>query len=318
MIENPPRSARYRPLLWLLAIVLAASTMVYSGAWMFYIRHSNLPVEIGMDTLPSTSGTLVTKVWNNSPAEAAGLRPKDLITATDGRSVVAPANGGDVLSQVWFKSRPGETVALRVQRIGEAQPLFINPVFRLAQGVGDAQSLVHRGAVEIIGFYPMLFLVVGIAVLFLRVDDRNAWLLALVFAGFIAGGDLPAGYALAPDPLRHFLYAFAFLMRGILPGMFYFFFAVFPIRSPIDRKLPWLKWVLLATGACLDWGGVTHSDYQALPFVHALASEAHLGLVRTIVGYGTVILGVISLMWTTGAGSKSCSGAIWSELRRLY
>ncbi len=297
MPEITPRSASYRPLLWLLAIVLAASTMVYSGAWMFYIRHSDLPVEIGMDTQADPSGLLVTKVWRNSPAEKAGLRERDLITAIDGRSAVAPADGSQVLSQIWFNSHPGETVELRIQRPGDAQPVFIDPVFRLAQGVGDAQSLVRRGAVEIINFYPLLFLFVGITVLFLRVEDRSAWLLALMFAGFIAEGDVPVGYAIAPEVLRHFLYAYAFLMRGVLPGLFYFFFAVFPIRSPIDRKLPWLKWVLLAVGACLDWGGVTHGDYQPLPFITGLASEAHLGLVRTISGYGTVVLGVVSLVW---------------------
>ncbi|MGO8794968.1 MAG: SpoIIE family protein phosphatase [Candidatus Sulfotelmatobacter sp.] len=297
MPEIPPRSASYRPLLWLLAVVLAASTTIYSGAWMFYIRHSNLPVEIGMDTLSDTSGILVTKVWSNSPAEKAGLRARDLITAIDGRSAVAPANGGDVLFQIWFQAHPGEKVALTIQRPGESQTLVIQPVFRLVRGAGDAQSLVRKGAVEIINFYPLLFLLVGIAVLFLRVEDRSAWLLALLFAGFIAEGDLPVGYAMAPDALRHFLYAYAVLMRGLLPGLFYFFFAVFPVRSPLDRKLPWLKWLLLAVGASLDWGGVTHGDWEALPFIAGLGSDAQIGLMRTIAGYGTVVLGLVSMVW---------------------
>ncbi len=65
----------------------------------------------------------------------------------------------------------------------------------------------------------MLFLVVGLAVLFLRVEDSNAWLLALMFAGFITEADLPPGFALAPHGLLHFLYAFrSALCRSLLPG----------------------------------------------------------------------------------------------------
>ena len=39
---------------------------------------------------------------------------------------------------------------------------------------------------DIANTYPVGFLVVGLAVLFLRLEDPNAWLLALMFAGFIA------------------------------------------------------------------------------------------------------------------------------------
>ena len=42
--------------------------------------------------------------------------------------------------------------------------------------------------------------------------------------------------------------------------LFYFFFAVFPTRSPLDRRLPWLKWIGLAVGVlwrrrCASWDG---------------------------------------------------------------
>lgn len=285
-----------RPLLLMLAVVFAAATAFYSVLWMYYIRQSSLPVEIGMDTLSTPAGILVTRVWNNGPAENAGLRAKDIITAMDGRSTVAPANPNEVLFQIWNRSHPGEPVALIVQRPGQIQPLFISPLFRVVSGGGDAQSLARRGAVEIIGFYPLLFLVVGIAVLFLRVEDSNAWLLALMFAGFISEADLPAAFAIAPNALLHFLDAYAMVMRGVLPGLFYFFFAVFPVRSPIERRVPWLKWVLLCASACLDWGGVQSGEYAALPFINALGSPAHVTLARIIVAYGTVLLGVASLV----------------------
>ncbi len=297
MAGNESRLAKYRPLLLALAILFATATAVYSVAWMYYIRLSNLPVEIGMDSHPTAAGMLVTRVWRDSPAQSAGLKVNDTIAAMNDRSVAAPVACDRILFRIWRASHPGESVTLKIRRPGEAQPLVITPVFRAAEGSGDMQSLARRGAAEIIGFYPILFLIVGVAVLFLRFEDSNAWLLALMFAGFITSADLPLGFALAPNALLHFLYGFAVIMRGVLPELFYFFFAVFPTRSPIDRKLPWLKWALLAAGACLNWGGVRNGDWVALPFINALGTQAHVGLVRIFVGYGTVLLGVASLIW---------------------
>jgi sigma-B regulation protein RsbU (phosphoserine phosphatase) len=297
MVENPSRTVRIRPLLLTLAVVFATATVVYSVAWMYYVRKSSLPVEIGIDNLSTPSGILVRNVWKDSPAQIAGLRAKDIITAIDGQSTVAPASCSRVLFRVWNASRPGDTVALTIKRPGETLPVSITPVFRAAEGAGDVQSLVRRGAVEILGFYPLLFLIVGLALLFLRFDDANAWLLALMFAGFITEADLPAAFAATPDALANFLYAYAVLVRGVLPALFYFFFAVFPVRSPIDRKLPWLKWLLLALNACLQWGDVRNGEFMAVSFINRLASPSHIALTRIFVAYGTVVLGLLSLVW---------------------
>ena len=288
---------KYRSAMLALAVVFAVATAVYSVAWMYYIRLSNLPVEVGIDTQPSPPGMIVKKVWDNSPAQSAGLRPQDVITAINGHSVVEPASCSQTLFRVWHDSHPGEPVQLRIRRPGETQPLTIMPVFRAAEGSGDAQSLARRSAVQILGVYPLLFLIVGVAVLFLRFDDRNAWLLALMFAGFITEADLPMAFSLAPAPLLHFLFFYGGIMRGLLPALFYFFFAVFPVRSPIDRQLPWLKWLLLVANASLQWGGVRNGDFDALPFINALGSPEHIALVRIFVAYGTVLLGVASLVW---------------------
>lgn len=304
MTEKPSRAPKVRPLLLTLAVVFATATITYSVAWMYYMRKSSLPVEIGIDNSPVPGGILVTKVWNDSPAQRAGLRANDTITAIDGRSTVPPASWNRVLFRVWNVSHPGDIVVLTVKRSGETQPISIAPAFRAAEGTGDVQSLARRGAVEILGFYPLLFLMVGLALLFLRSDDTNAWLLALMFAGFITEADLPVAFALAPDLLAGFLYAYAVLVRGMLPALFYFFFAVFPVRSPIDRKLPWLKWLLLAANASLQWGDVRNGSYAAVPFINGLATPGRIGLARIFVAYGTVLLGLLSLVWNTIAAPR--------------
>ena len=143
------------------------------------------------------------------------------------------------------------TVTLTVRRPGQSQPLVFTPWFRAKQGAGDTKTLARSIAAGALDSYPLGFLIVGLAVLFLRLQDRNAWLLALVFATFITAAPMPNEFAMAPHNLRSFLLAYRTVANSMLPGLFYFFFAVFPTRSPIDRKVPWLKWVLPVIGLCL-------------------------------------------------------------------
>lgn len=294
MAGTESRFAKYRPLLLALAILFAVATAVYSIAWMYYQRVV-LPVEIGIDTDPSPGGMIVTRVWNGSPAQKAGLQANDVIIAINGRDTTMPASCSQVLDQVWIASQPGESVNLAIRRPNESQPLALTPVFRAVEGSGDT-SLARRGALEIIGVYPLLFLVVGLAVLLLRADDSNAWLLALMFAGLIAQADIPTTTGISPN-VQRFMFVYRTIGKTLLPGVFYFFFAVFPTRSPIDRKIPGLKWALLAFGLCFGLGGMSHGDLGAFPFVYALLSRPVVDLVRLIVSYGAVVLGLMSLLW---------------------
>jgi sigma-B regulation protein RsbU (phosphoserine phosphatase) len=108
------------------------------------------------------------------------------------------------------------------------------------------QPIAERIALELVFFFPVLFLVVGISVLFLRLRDRNAWVLTLLFAGFITGGPITAFEEKIPDGLRAFALCYAFIFSGLFPATSYYFFAVFPAASPLDRRVPWLKNLLLA------------------------------------------------------------------------
>ena len=278
-----------------LAIVFAAATVGYSVAWMYYVR-AVITVEVGMDTIPLPDGLKVRDVWHGSPAERAGLRANDLIVAIDGQRVAGPP-GTDKLNATWFRSHPGDIVEFEIHRAGAAQPLIIRASFRAIHGAGDTLSLARRGAIQVLGFYPLLFLVVGLSVLFLRLEDRDAWLLALVFSGLIAEADMPVGFSITPDLVRHFLYAYITIGRSLLPGLFYFFFAVFPTRSPIDRKLPWLKWLLLALSFILGVGGIGIGDQDAPAFLNSAFGRHTIGLTRLTLGYGSVLLGLLALLW---------------------
>jgi len=290
---------RFRTLLIALGIAFAALTVFYSAAWMYYIqRPSPAPqVEIGFDESYSSSGIEIENVHSNSPAEGAGLKVNDRIVDINGSAADSASAWNDLMSRIWRNSHPGETVTLTLQRPGQAQPVVITPRFRAKQGVGDTKTIPRTIALQILRMYPLLFLFVGLAVLFLRVEDRNAWLLALVFSSFIVAADMPDEFGGATPHLRSYLLAYRSLMGSILTGLFYFFFAVFPTRSPIDRKVPWLKWVLLLACLCLGLGGYRHGDYRALPIILAMVPDRIAQDARRVVAYGSVLLGLISLLW---------------------
>jgi sigma-B regulation protein RsbU (phosphoserine phosphatase) len=298
MATATTRSRSFRPLLLALGIIFAALTIFYSAAWMYCIRRpSPMPqVEVGFDQSYSSSGIEIHGVHPNSPAEESGLKANDRIVAINGRRADSASAWDDLMSRTWRSSHPGDTVTLTLQRPGQSQPLVITPRFRARQGVGDTKTIARTIALQILRSYPLLFLFVALAVLFLRVEDRNAWLLALLFGTFITAADMPDEFAAATPHLRSFLLAYRTLMGSVLTGLFYFFFAVFPRRSPIDRKVPWLKWVLLLACLCLGLGGYRHGYSSALPFILAVVPDRIAQDARRVVVYGSIFLGLLSLL----------------------
>ncbi len=289
------QSHKYRRVLLTLAVLFASATILYSAAWIYYVRRP-VQVEIGIDTKSAPAWLEVTKVYKNSPAEKAGLQANDRILAINGKGGASAAACDQLLFRTWLDSRPGDTVTLTVQRPGRSQPLTITPVFRVIEGEGDTRTAARTVALQILSAYPIFFAVVGLAVLFLRIEDRNAWLLALVCATFITAADLPSQFAAASTHLRSFLVVYRTIGNSVLAELFYFFFAVFPTRSPIDRKVPALKWVLVFLGLCLGLGGYQNGNSVALPIFGRLLSFRAAENARIIVVYGSVFLGLVSLL----------------------
>ncbi|MFQ5724167.1 MAG: PP2C family protein-serine/threonine phosphatase, partial [Terriglobia bacterium] len=156
-------------------------------------------------------------------------------------------------------------------------------------------------AIELIRSYPVLFLVVGLGVLFLRLEDRNAWLLALLFASFIALAPLLQVEGAIHPTLRGFALAYKVTFQGLAAAFFYYFFAVFPVASPVDRRLPWLKRVLLLAAAAVAvplglWGLLAGSSQPLQVFADQVGEKLINPL---IIGhlFGVFGLGLVSLVW---------------------
>jgi sigma-B regulation protein RsbU (phosphoserine phosphatase) len=282
-----------RPLLTLAAVLLAAGAALYSILWMYAVRHDQPGVEIGYEPKPGSFHRCqpIASVYPDSPAEGAGLRAGDCIVAVNGQD----AEATDVLDEAWWKAKPGDPVELAIERPGIPGTLELHAIFRARQSKSQ-EGLARSSAAQVLGSYPVSFLLVAIAVLFLRREDVNAWLLALVLCAFIGAAPLPTVFYSLPSYLRPFMLAYRAVFLGLLGAIFYTFFAVFPAPSPLERRVPWLKWVTLVLSASVTLPGLRRGVMAAPPFlVHWLGTGFWRWYILCYT-YGFLSLGLVSLI----------------------
>jgi len=189
-------------------------------------------------------------------ATKAGLKRGDRIVAIDGRPVV----GAKDIKQV-ARTRPLHTlVTISVER--------------------DHQVTDHR--VPIVGFLqtpwfadvallflPWLSLALGFWVVALRPNDRFAWMVLGILLGmsqFVRPNIYdPAGW---PAVLAVTTIVWRDLIMCAWAICMMLFGLYFPVRSVVDRKVPWVKWVLMLPLAFAGlWGALRDAlqsqDYQA-------------------------------------------------------
>jgi sigma-B regulation protein RsbU (phosphoserine phosphatase) len=261
---------------------------------MYDAQHSALhPVGIGFNQSrptffdPVTASIPIYNVEHGGPAERAGLRAGDQITALNGRALTSYSAFDDL----WSSAHPGDAVDITVRRPGVSQPQTFRTIFRSVEAGRAAKGVAQTSAREVLGFYPIFFLLVGFAVLFQRLDDPEAWLLALLFAGFVAVPGFNKQLAL-PSPLPTFTWLYRSIFFALTPALFYIFFAQFPEKSPLERRAPWLKWIALASAASQIYPGLPFGDAR-LTFVGNLIGNAGSAKLTFLV---LLVLGLISLL----------------------
>jgi len=227
-----------------LATIFATATALYRAVWMYHVRQSaSILFGAYPDYSPSARSLQILSVDGDSPAARAGLQPGDRIVAINQRPLDTLVPYYDAVS----RGLPGDVLTLDLERADSSRPHRVQVV--LESRVAPPPAPAQRIANEILGSYPLLFLIVGLVVLLQRLEDRNAWLLALLFAGFIASAPL---FEERLNPvLRGPVLFYRLIFAAMIPALFYFFFAVFPVPSPLDRRVPWLKWLLLVAGAAV-------------------------------------------------------------------
>jgi hypothetical protein len=219
-------------------VLLAVVATLYGVLWMYDARSPNSQVELGFNYQHSeqydekTHSILVNDVVKDSPAERAGLRAGDRIIGVNGRMLSTSAP----YDEAYARGRPGDSVEFTIARPGEPAPVVLHGTFRARPSVQAQEGLAKGTAQQILASFPVLFLLVGFAVLFFKLDDPYAWLLALMFCAFAGAPTIPTPLAL-PPAARAFAFAYYAIFNGMLCSLFYIFFAVFPVRSPLDQRL---------------------------------------------------------------------------------
>lgn len=272
-----------RPLLAVLAAAFSASLLVYTALWFVLVRPEP-GVELGFDTTyrPAQHAQLVDAVHKNSPAEEAGLRPGDRIVAIDGQPIARES----FLRDVWLEHRPGDRIRLTIMSPGAIDQATLTAIFR--QNPPSARFLDR----QLSNWFPAPFVLVGFTVLFLRLEDPNAWLLVLVFGGLIAARNLPSA---SPQPSWWpFAMAYQGLLLALLGPLFYWFFAVFPARSPFDRRLPWLKRSALGVAFALALGSVRGGALRLPPPLQQRLGDLASARIAVVIAIAYIALGLVS------------------------
>ncbi|MGE3579729.1 MAG: PDZ domain-containing protein, partial [Vicinamibacterales bacterium] len=276
-------------LLFVLVAIQAVISVGYGLAWMYYAQIQTASSTLGIVAEYDDRVRLatVTTVEGGSPAEAAGLIVGDRIRSASGMRLSSRSRFLE-----WDRTAIDEDTVLVVLRNGHDAPLLV----KLATVVPFSfKGLIESSLLEILSFYPVVFLGVGLAVLLLRPMDSHAWLMALLFASFISVPVFPRATSGLPSWLAAFVLGYRAIGLTAIPAFFYAFFTRFPVRSPLDLRFPWLRW--LNGGGVLLFGvtSVHLGGPQSPPWMVALIGETTADVLRLGYLFAGIPLGVAAL-----------------------
>ena len=293
----------------LAAFVFGVVALSYAGIWTYYTQQ-----EAGafLGITPAYDGWArnmeVTGVVPGSGADRAGLLRGDRILAVNGQPLVTDAPFHDNVS----RGRPEDVVRFTVLRKGESRPIEVAATLGSAPDRSPARTAAQRVAILPLNWYPVPAVLLALTVLFLRVHDPNAWLLAMVFAG-LSAGPVETAEPLCPPALRAFVLAYSVLFSGMAAAIFYGLLARFPVPSPVDRRLPWLRTTLIVVAAAfwLPLAGSVLRTGSVWPAMRLLTPAAATVLERVVTGYSFLAfgLGFLSLL-------LNCRRTVEAEARR--
>ncbi|PYX07733.1 MAG: hypothetical protein DMG88_12990 [Acidobacteria bacterium] len=189
--------------------------IVCCGSFTTSTQHRN-PGFTSYEYSATTRAMKVGELLPGSPADQAGLRSGDRIVAINGQKLdnLRPFYEAMIIGH-------NDIVELSVQQPGSPTgqrrlKLVVGGGKRVPAGTMRLEDLLGLP----IDYYPLGFLLVGVAVLVLRPDDRNAWLLALLFGGFLAAAPLFEGNI--PAHLRGFVFFYKIVMFWSSLALFYY------------------------------------------------------------------------------------------------
>ena len=205
--------------------------------------------------------------WTAFEAESAGLRKGDRIVSVDGK---APAGLADLMRPVRQRA-PGDVLPVEVRRDG----LAVRVSIPLAPTRLQTPRFVYAFSVVVWFLLPALSLALAFWVAAMRPGDSRAWMLLGLMLGFVqflihTGGRFdPSGW---PGFLRLPAVAYTNLAEATWPIWMMLFGLYFPSRWTLDRRAPWLKWMLIGPLAAqtllrLSWAIGKTERFEAVAFL---------------------------------------------------
>lgn len=194
-------------------------------------RHVAAPLDFDDDT------AVITTV--QPEARKVGIAPGMKITGLNG----APYTGDAQLAEILYTAQPGDTVDIEFTRQDGSQgtgTITLSRHAALHVGIANWLALLRDGLV--VAVLPLACLLIGYWVVLAKPTDRNAWLLLLLLAFpsvFWVNQGMATGVSLL---LR--LFWCQTLQLVVSPALL-LFGIYFPERSRIDRKAPWIKWIVV-------------------------------------------------------------------------
>jgi sigma-B regulation protein RsbU (phosphoserine phosphatase) len=292
------------------AVVFLLVMSAYGAAAIYYNRHDFPNATIGATSVPTAgeAAMRIEQVAERGPAERAGLRRGDLVRAVNGQPLLTAYPYWDSID----RGTPGATVTLAVERPGEPDVRRVRIELEAPPAMTDIAGApitpARLAALHVLSFYPIPFIIVTAVVLLQRSHDSHAWLLAVLLASFSAGMRPIDLEPIIHPALRKPLIAYCLLWSLVPQGALYYFFASFPEPTPLDRRVPWLKVVLLALpfliGASLALVTLLSPEtpFYLRPRGLAPTSQAWVDFsigMYSVAGYG---LGLGSLAWNAFRG----------------
>ena len=233
-LASNPGKAHNRAYAVLVFLLLLSGANWFDGAIaaVDQLRHGQervrLPLEFGF-RMQVVSG--ITR-----EAFQAGVRIGDTLLEFDGQ----PFTGLDVMRHSIRQARPGAVVPIRIRRAagGEEATLAIRLAPEIAEPAGIS-AWFRTLAIQVL--FPLFCLCLGFWVAAARPHDRNAWLLLAIMISLeflTPTGDWG-------DPWLE-LTVFWRQLCGSTWAIWMMLFGVyFPERARLDRRFPWIKWLLI-------------------------------------------------------------------------
>ncbi len=209
--------------------ILFACAAIHEGCEAFYVLRAA--------ARPSETGTRGFEVeWGTRTIGAGRLRQNQLL-AIDGQPFTRGAQ--------WLQYRPaGAKVRLTLR---EPSGRIFETTFEVPSLASQARPLsrvVFEIALNIVA--PLIALGLGFAAAAIRPRDPNAWILLFLLISFTEIARFYPAYM--PWSPTRFLWREQWQQMW---GIWMFLFGIyFPSRLPLDRRRPWIKYLLIISAAC--------------------------------------------------------------------